>query len=508
MSSSTGRLGRYLSNVAWSWLSVAVNIAASLVMAPIIIGHLGDADYGIWTLVLSLVEYYWLIDLGIRSATLKLSAEYQALGEKERLSELLSTAMRYSLIGAALVAVISVLAAPFIGPMFRITQPAFVPLLQIVGVSWALGMIFNVFSGALEGLQRFEMMSWIWIFTIITRSAFVIVALRQGEGVLALGWILLITQSASYLLTWYLYRRVLPDVVISIGRATRDMMRKLLSYGIHTLTGQVATRLLSFGIPTMIALFLPVEYLAYYSVPVRILEYALEGVGRIGNITAPSATEMMARGERSKLVELGVSVNRYCLALYLPVAIFLVVYPRELYLLWLKKPDFVDKSIYLIPIFLVAYTVISGQFNSISILYGIGRHKGYVWSLLASAVLTVAGVAAAAPSFGLAGIAWVVSALMIASRGVAACILVCRELEIDPFRYAADIYARPLVVAGFCGGLLWGVKALGLAGRSWWELIAAGLILCVFYGLGVYAVCLTEAHRSRVRGLLGRFGAA
>ena len=479
----------------WSWLAVAVNLTASLLMAPIIIGRLGDADYGIWTLVLSLVEYYWLIDLGLRSATLKYAAEYQALGQKERLSELLSTSFHYSWMAAVGVAVISLVAAPWGPGIFRITQPAFVPLLQLVGISWALGMIFNVFSGALEGMQRFEMMSWVWIFTIVTRSALVIFALRQGEGVLALGWILLITQSASYALTWYLYRRVLPDIRVRPSLATWAMMRRLLDYGVHTLTAQVATRLLSFGIPTLIAYFLPVASLAYYSVPVRILEYALEGVGRIGNITAPNATELMARGERESLIALGTTVNRYCLALYLPVAIYLTVYMREIYVIWLKKPEFVEKSLYLIPIFLIAYTVIAGQFNSISILFGIGRHKEYVWSLLIAAIITIVGVALVARPFGLAGIAWVVTALMVASRGVAACILVCRELSIHPLRFAVDIYARPLGIAAGTTGVLWWIKQHWLPGGQWSELIAAGVILGIVYGAGVYWGCLTSAHR-------------
>src|SRR5829696_7060601 len=54
------RITRYISNVIWNGASVAVLILAGFVMAPIIIQHIGDKNYGEWTLVLALVEYYWL----------------------------------------------------------------------------------------------------------------------------------------------------------------------------------------------------------------------------------------------------------------------------------------------------------------------------------------------------------------------------------------------------------------------------------------------------------------
>ncbi|HVV44992.1 MAG TPA: hypothetical protein VHC72_07290, partial [Bryobacteraceae bacterium] len=66
---SAQRTQRYLTNVLWTWMGVAAGIVSAILLQPYVIRKLGDIDVSIWMLVLSVVEYYWLIDLGFRSAT-------------------------------------------------------------------------------------------------------------------------------------------------------------------------------------------------------------------------------------------------------------------------------------------------------------------------------------------------------------------------------------------------------------------------------------------------------
>ena len=77
------RTSRYLTNVLWTWMGVAAGIVSAFLLQPYTIRKLGDVDVGIWMLTMSVVEYYWLIDLGFRSATLKMSAEYRTLNRPD-----------------------------------------------------------------------------------------------------------------------------------------------------------------------------------------------------------------------------------------------------------------------------------------------------------------------------------------------------------------------------------------------------------------------------------------
>src|SRR5262249_53904111 len=70
---------QYVINILWSGAGAAALILNGMLVSPYLIRKLGVDTYGIWALGLSLVEYFWMIDLGVRPATVKLTAEYRAL---------------------------------------------------------------------------------------------------------------------------------------------------------------------------------------------------------------------------------------------------------------------------------------------------------------------------------------------------------------------------------------------------------------------------------------------
>lgn len=500
------RVRRYLVNVLWSWGAVATNIVVAFFLSAYVIRVIGDTDFSIWTLTLSFVDYYWLIDLGFRSATIKMSAEYQAVKDTEKLSRLLNTALLYATLAGAVVLGFSHLIAPYAGGWFHIDHPYFPGLVRIVGTSWALGMTFNVLGAFLEGYQRFDLLSRIWVVTTIVRSIGIAWLVSHGFGLLEMGWTMLGAQTLMYLMTYFSFRGICPDLRMT-WRPHTPTLKAMLSYGSHSLTTLVASRLITQSVPLLIAYFLPVRFVAYYTVPVRILEYASDGIGRMGMVTAPTATELMARKEKSDLLKLGVYANRYSLAMYLPVTIFLLVYRLELFGLWIR-PDFAVQCAELVAILLMGHTALAGQYNSVSILFGMGRHRTYSRRFLIEGLALIAGLGIVLPRFGLTGAAWVAGTLMLLNRAIGTCWLVSKELEVNPAVYAWRIYAKPLAAGAVTTAVLFLCKQYLLPGRSWGELVGAATVMMLVYGSLGFVVLLDAGHQqallSRLRGVLSK----
>jgi O-antigen/teichoic acid export membrane protein len=106
-----GRSQKFVLNVAWNWAGVAVSLIIGFVLSPYLFRKLGPEGYGIWALTFSLIEYYWLLDLGIRSSIAKFVAHHWALHEPPEISRVVSTAVTYSCIVAALMLGLVALAA-------------------------------------------------------------------------------------------------------------------------------------------------------------------------------------------------------------------------------------------------------------------------------------------------------------------------------------------------------------------------------------------------------------
>src|ERR1051325_7469912 len=120
----SGRRERILSNVAWSWLGVVFNVAMALVLSPFIVRAVGAEGFGVWTLVLGLAEYSWLLDFGFRSATVRFSARDWATNEPDKLNQVINTGLVYFSFAASVVLVVSVLLTGHIANFFRIS-PAY-----------------------------------------------------------------------------------------------------------------------------------------------------------------------------------------------------------------------------------------------------------------------------------------------------------------------------------------------------------------------------------------------
>jgi len=483
-------------------------VVAAFLVTPFTMRKIGYEHVGIWGITLSLVEYYWLIDIGLRSATLKFSAEYYVLGKKDELDRLVNTGLVYSLCAAGLVALFTIFGAPFVGRVVRIYDPVFPQLARIVGISWAVGLVFNIFGACIEGFQRFDIFSRIWISTTALRTIAVVIVLSMGYGLVQMGFVLLGTQFLVYLLNYVFFRRLAPDAKINLSLASWGKFKEMAGFGVHTLRVLVSDRLLRQTTPSLISRYLGAEAFAFYGMPLRILDYAMDGVGRVGNVTTPSATELMAIGKKERLEDLGVYANRYSLTFFLPVVLMLLVYGAQLYRLWIK-PDFADHSAYLLPAFLFGHAIVSSQLNSVSILFGIGRHQAYSRFLLAEAILSFVGLIIVLPRLGLLGAAWFTNLLMALNRGLIACILLCRELDVSLWRYIVRIYTRPCLLGAAGFALLTLLKRTVLPGNSWRELILAALALGIPYLGATFAVCLSQQHQhlvvQKVRATIGRW---
>src|SRR4029077_18463151 len=123
------------------------------------------------------------------------------------LKELVSTGVVWSTAGGIMTMAGSFLLAPQLGRLFHVEQPAFVTLVRMVGVSWSLGMVSNIFSAVLEGAQRFDLTSRVWLLGMLVRGAGLLLLLAAGHGLLAMGYMLVIAQVGSYVLTFVFFRR-------------------------------------------------------------------------------------------------------------------------------------------------------------------------------------------------------------------------------------------------------------------------------------------------------------
>jgi hypothetical protein len=242
-------------------------------------------------------------------------------------------------------------------------------------------------------------------------------------------------------------------------------------------------------------------FVGYYTLPSRVLQYLVELVTRIGYVTMPNTAELAAKGLKKEIMMLGTYLNRYCLALFLPLSIFLVVYGRELIYVWTASAGFADHAGPLLPVFVLSTTLaVAGQFNSSQILYGLARHDNYSKALIAEGALALGGMIIVLPKYGIFGAACIAAGFAILNRGLVTPYLLCRVMDFSLARYLRDIYSTPLLTAiPVFIFALW-IKAHFVPGRTWFQLIGSIALIAAPYYLASYFTVAERDHRTLLRG--------
>src|ERR1700686_490267 len=109
-----------IKNVGASWFALGVNILVGFFLSPFILHRLGDAAFGIWSLIFAITGYYGIFDLGIRSSVIRYVSKFTAVEDKEGLAKFFNTSLAtYTCIGIA-ATLVTLIGSHFVGSLFKI----------------------------------------------------------------------------------------------------------------------------------------------------------------------------------------------------------------------------------------------------------------------------------------------------------------------------------------------------------------------------------------------------
>jgi O-antigen/teichoic acid export membrane protein len=487
----------FLFNVIWGWTGVSANIFVGIFLSPYIIRKLGTERFGIWVLVFSTLDYLRLVDLGFRAAIIYFTARCRARNDTNGANEVINTGLFYLLAGGVLIVLFVAPLAARLPVTFNIRPDLAgesATLILIVVTALAVNLACSAFSAVLEAAQRFDVINQAYIVTLLVRAAGSVLLLANGFGLVSLGWLALATQMLERLWNVASVYAVLPSFRISPRLVRWTVLRQMAAYGLHSFLISTCNMIANQGPTVIIGIVSNPVQVAYFSVAMRLVLYVGEIVPRVGYVTA-ARTAGIDEAEVSRAIRgIGVYTNRYCLAAFVPLAIFCMLYSADLLRVWINGEFAAGSATVLAVLMTSVVLTMAGQFNSGAILIGQGKHRSYSYALVLESVVLIGGLSIITPSYGIVGAAWFIGLVLLATRGVLPAWLLARANGFSLAWYLETIYVRPLLTALPAAALAFWIKRW-LPGRNWPEvLISAASIAGAYYGLALFT-CIERRHR-------------
>jgi O-antigen/teichoic acid export membrane protein len=497
------RSARFTVLVGWNSLAFAASLASGFVLSPLVVRGLGIEAYGVWALVFSLMDYLAIADLGIRSATVKYVAHYSSLGDQANLFGTLNASLIYFFAIAIAVAAIII---PGAGPslaFFHVPQALtadYTFVLRLTGVTMAFQLLFNVPKAALEGIQDFPSISRINISVSVIRTVACLIALHFKLGLAGLGMATAGAFWVGFGMTVWTFRSRFAGFVPSLHGFDRAIFGKLLHYGLPTLIGGLAAQFLQNGPVVLLGILKDAASVGYYSLVVRLLASLYEGLSQIASITTSSVARLAAEDDHGAVERTVVFLNRYALALFSVVVVFLLVFGRSLFTLWVG-PLVAEQCLPLVPWIACGYAFgFAAHQQSVATLFGLAAHRNYNFGVVLEALVLAGGWFLFVPSEPLwfAAAWWSLS--LILNRGLRTSWLVSRALNLSWIRLLSGILVRPVGAAA-----LTALVALLISSVYTPHNLGALLVLAAGLGLVHLFFCLVIVLSPTHRRVLLRF---
>ncbi len=167
----------YLSKSGWATIDALVGALLSIAVAPLLVISFDSAGYGLWALGMAITGFGGLVSLGAGVSCTKYVADHLSVDRPDLAIQSVRAALTIVLVAGASLIALTALSAPMLaGYLFeRMGDGREVALVLLLGGSLlALQEIDGVFTGALRGVQRFDLAAQVdvslrvvWILVVI-----------------------------------------------------------------------------------------------------------------------------------------------------------------------------------------------------------------------------------------------------------------------------------------------------------------------------------------------------
>ncbi len=473
---------RTLHNAVFNTLSSFFPLALSLILWPYIVNHLGEAAYGVYALVGTVIGYFALLDLGLGNAVIKYVAECNGRNDLEGARKVIGTAMTFFLVlGLAglllILATARLLATRWMKIPPELIEPAYYAFCAS-SVGFFFTMLVTLYNAIVNGLNRYDLSSIINALMGGVTTLGTAAVLYLGGGLLAVVLFNVAIPIGTMLAYAVAIRRLLPALRTA---PVWDMasMKHIVGFGMYAMLSRVTDVIVRQVDLLLIGALLGVSAVTYYVIPFTILNRLTSLIGRIGMVIFPAVSELQGQQRLEVIERLYLTSSRVIFLLATACCLPVFLFGTRFLELWMS-PEFAHEggpALQLIT--LAVYADLLTNVPSF-VTDGLGRPKITGVAAFSGALVFIGLMVPLARWMGITGVAlaYLVSTVAIAPPFI---LYVHRRLlHIPVLRLVAEAYLKPLL-AGALVGVLFMLVPEQATRHLWWLLCWMGACVLAYF---------------------------
>lgn len=480
-----------------SYVNIGFTNIIGLVLTPFIIRTLGTSEYGLYSLIGSLVAYLTLMDLGLNNSIVRFVSKYRAEKNIEEEQKFLGTTMLvYGFISIVLLAIGIVMYfnlelvfdKSLSGPQLEEAKIMFLILLFNIVITLPGG----TFAAICTAYQQFVFPKALQIFRYVLRTITVFAVLSLGGRAISLVVIDTVFSLFFILITLY-YCVYKLDVKFKLDKGYKTKIREIFSYSMWIFIIAIVQTFQWNAGQVILGINLNTTIVAIFAVGLMLGGYLGAFAGVVNTLLLPKAAADLANNSNGEaLTNTMIRVGRLNVFISLVIITGFILLGKEFIVLWVGSTYLQSWNIALV--IMLATLVSLSQSYGMSVLEIKNKIKYRSISTLITMIIAVTLGFYFSKTYGIYGVLLPISIAMLVNTGVNNGLFV-HHFEFQILKFYQKTFALQLLFTVIFIVISLFVKSFFTI-TSWGEFVVAGGIFTLLYIVMYYLVLFTMEEKA------------
>lgn len=440
-----------------SYIIIVVNMLIGVLYTPILTAKLGQTEYGLYSLVTSVISYLTILDFGFGNAIIIYTTRYRNKNEKDKEQKLHGMFLIiYTIIGI-IAGIIGAFLWLNVDKLFGNTMSAdelskAKILMGILTLNLVLTFPLSVFSSIITSYEKFVFSKVLNLARIILNPIVMIVLLNFGFKSVALVILNTVLNLGTLILN-YIYCKTKLKIKLKFGKIDFKLLKEIMAYSVWIFLNSIIDKINLNLDQFVLGIYSGSVAIAIYSVAGQLNQMYMNFSTAISGVLLPKAAKMETDNASDKeFTDMFIKTGRIQ---YLVMALIIsgfVLYGKEFIEIMWVGPEY-SESYIIACILMIPITVPLIQNVGLNILQVKNKYKFRVIILAVFAVINVGISIVLSKLYGGIGAAIGTAISMIGGTGICMNIFYHKNIHINIIEFWKNIgkMSIPLVACIIVG---------------------------------------------------------
>ncbi len=324
---------------AISYLTILMSNIIGLLYTPFMLRMMGQEEYGLYSLVASVVAYLTVLDMGFGNAVIRYTAKYRAEEDYERLEKMFGMfILLFSVIGIITFAAGLVLTFNVSDIFDRNIGEEGLWKVRIMMLLMTLNLTvtfpLSVFSSIITAYERFVFQKGLVLVRTILNPAVMIVMLMIGYKAIGMVVIISLFNIVTLLInTWYCFKKI--KIKISFGQFEKGFFKEVSIYSFWIFLSVVIDKIYWSTGQFVLGIYQGATPIAIYAVSIQLVYMYMNFSKAISDLFLPKVTAIVTKSNDHRLVsDLFIKVGRLQYIVICFILIGFIIFGKAFIAIW------------------------------------------------------------------------------------------------------------------------------------------------------------------------------